>query len=330
MKTIFNRLTNYQTLSREESEQVLIKIATGEYNDSQIASFLTVFMMRPVSVSELQGFRDAMLNLCIRIDLNEFNTIDVCGTGGDGFDTFNISTLTAFVLAGAGEKVVKHGNYGVSSLCGSSNILEYFGHKFTNDESTLKKELDLAGICFLHAPLFNPAMKNVAGIRRQLGVKTFFNMLGPMINPSYPSNQLIGVYSHELARLYNYIYQNGDVNYAIIHSNDGYDEISLTSSFHFITRDMESYLAPDVFGFDFVKRSDIYGGKTIADSAGIFLNVLEGKSSEAQHSVVVANAAAALSVLHPGKSLSDCASVASESIFTGSALKSFNRFINNN
>lgn len=330
MKEIFNRLTKYQTLTRSESEQVLIKIASGEYNDSQIASFLTIFMMRPVSLDELQGFRDAMLNMCIRVELDDFNTIDVCGTGGDGFDTFNISTLSAFVLAGAGKKVVKHGNYGVSSICGSSNMMEYFGHKFTNDESKLKYELEKAGICFLHAPLFNPAMKNIAGIRRQLGVKTFFNMLGPMINPSFPKNQLIGVFSHELARLYNYVYQNGDVSYAIIHSNDGYDEISLTAPFQLITRKSERYLTPEVFGLDYVEQSEIYGGKTVEDSAIIFKNVLGGKGTRAQQSVVIANTAAALNVLHPEMDLSTCSCIAGDTLISGKALNAFNTFINLN
>jgi anthranilate phosphoribosyltransferase len=330
MKSIFNRLCQYQTLTRSESEEILTKITTGKYNESQTAAFLTIFMMRPVSLDELQGFRDAMLNLCIRVDLGDYNTIDVCGTGGDGFDTFNISTLSAFVLAGAGEKVVKHGNYGVSSICGSSNIMEYFGHKFTNDPSRLKRELDTAGICFLHAPLFNPAMKNVAGIRKQLGVKTFFNMLGPMINPSSPRNQLIGVFSHELARLYNYVYQNGEIPYAIIHSNDGYDEISLTSPFHLITRHVERFMVPDDLGLAYVQKNDIYGGNTIEDSAVIFKNVLNGKGTQAQHSVVVANSAAALHVLYPEKDMMQCASIARETILSGKAEKAFEKFISLN
>jgi anthranilate phosphoribosyltransferase len=330
MKSIFNRLCQYQTLTRSESEEILTKITTGQYNESQTTAFLTIFMMRPVSLDELQGFRDAMLNLCIRVNLGDYNTIDVCGTGGDGFDTFNISTLSAFVLAGAGEKVVKHGNYGVSSICGSSNIMEYFGHKFTNDQSKLTKELDEAGICFLHAPLFNPAMKNVAGIRKQLGVKTFFNMLGPMINPSSPENQLIGVFSHELARLYNYVYQKGDIPYAIIHSNDGYDEISLTSPFHFITRNSERFLDPEELGLKNVEKEEIYGGKTIEDSAAIFKAVLNGKGTYAQHSVVVANTAAALNVLHPEKNLRQCASIADETIISGKAEKTFEKFISLN
>jgi len=330
MKAIFNRLFQFQTLSRSESEEVLIKIASGIYNESQIAAFLTVFMMRPVCLEELLGFRDAMLNLCIHADLGDFNTIDVCGTGGDGFDTFNISTLSAFVLAGAGEKVVKHGNYGVSSSCGSSNIMEFSGYKFSTDTSKLKKELDEAGICFMHAPLFNPAMKNVAGIRRQLGVKTFFNMLGPLVNPSSPKNQLIGVYSHEVARLYNYVYQTGEVSYAIIHSNDGYDEISLTSPFQFITKRGEKYLGPEVFGLDYVQNDEIHGGTGIAGSAEIFHNVLKGRSTKAQHSVVVANSAAALHVLHPEKELAECASIANEALESGKAKAAFERLIGMN
>ncbi len=330
MKTIFNRLFQYQTLSRSESEEVLIRIATGSYNESQIAAFLTVFMMRPVSLEELKGFRDAMLNLCIRVDLGDSNTIDVCGTGGDGFDTFNISTLSAFVLAGAGEKVVKHGNYGVSSSCGSSNIMEQSGYRFSTDASKLRKELDEAGICFMHAPLFNPAMKNVAGIRRQLAVKTFFNMLGPLVNPSSPRNQLIGVYSHEVARLYNYLYQTGDISYAIVHSNDGYDEISLTAPFQFITKSGEKYLSPAVFGLDYVLNSEISGGRSVEESAVIFRNVLKSESTKAQHSVVVANSAAALHVLHPDKDLAECASVAKEVLASGKAMDAFERLIKMN
>ena len=329
MKAIFNNLLQYQTLTRSESEDVLTRISAGQYNESQVSAFLTVFMMRPVTLEELQGFRDAMLNLCIRVDLGDFNTIDVCGTGGDGLDTFNISTLAAFVLAGAGEKVAKHGNYGVSSSCGSSNVMEYFGYKFTNDEAKLKRELDETGICYMHAPLFNPAMKNIAGIRRQLGVKTFFNMLGPMVNPSSPKNQLVGVSSHELARLYNYVYQYGNIPYGIIHSNDGYDEISLTSPFRLITRQGEHFMTPDVFNFPFLNKEDLYGGGNVEESAKIFRNVLECRGTEAQHSVVVSNAAVALNVLHPEKNLLTCAAMANDALLSRKALNVFEKLINN-
>jgi anthranilate phosphoribosyltransferase len=327
MKAIFNRLFQYQTLSRSEAEEVLTNIASGHYYGSQTASFLTIYMMRPVALDELQGFRDAMLNLCIRIDLSEFNTIDVCGTGGDGFNTFNISTLSSFILAGCGVKVAKHGNYGVSSNCGSSNILEFTGYQFTTNPDQLKRELDQAGICFLHAPLFNPALKEIAGIRRQLGVKTFFNMLGPMVNPSRPQNQMVGVYSHELARLYNYIYQLGETNYSIVHSNDGYDEISLTSPFRIITKNSDQLLTPEEIGKKTLSPEQLFGGNTIDAAADIFMNILNGKGTEAQNSVVNINSALALQVMHREKSLDECIALTNESLFSGKALNAFNKLI---
>ena len=245
MKEILNRLINQEKITKQEAKNVLVNISNGKYNSSQIASFLTVYMMRSISVDELDGFREALLELCLPIDLSEFNTVDLCGTGGDGKDTFNISTLSSFVTAGAGVKVAKHGNYGVSSSCGSSNVLEFLGLQFTNDEKVLKNTIDKAGICVLHAPLFHPAMKNVAPIRRELGVKTFFNMLGPMVNPSFPQNQMVGVFSLELARLYGYLYQNTDKNYAILHDIAGYDEISLTGNTKVITNNEDKIFTPN-------------------------------------------------------------------------------------
>mgnify|MGYP001486576404 CR=1 FL=1 len=216
MKAILNRLINHQKLSKEESRQMIINIADGQYNSSQIASFLTVYMMRSISLDELEGFRSALLELCILIDLDEYDTIDLCGTGGDGKDTFNISTLSSFVTAGAGCKVAKHGNYGVSSGCGSSNVLESLGLVFTNDYDILRKAIDKAGICFLHAPLFHPAMKKVGPVRKELGVKTFFNMLGPLVNPAFPKYQLTGVFNLELARLYGYLFQKSKQEFTIL------------------------------------------------------------------------------------------------------------------
>ena len=207
IKNIIKELLNHKTLTQIEAKEVLINIAGDTYNKSEVVAFLTVFMMRQVTVEELSGFRDALLELCLRIDFSDCKTIDMCGTGGDGQNTFNISTLASFVVAGAGAKVAKHGNYGVSSACGSSNVMEYLGYRFTNDETKLKTQLDKADICILHAPLFHPAMKTVAPIRKELGLKTFFNMLGPMVNPSFPEYQLAGVFSPELARIYRYIYQ---------------------------------------------------------------------------------------------------------------------------
>jgi len=326
MRHIINHLTAHKTLSAEEAKKILSDIANGKYNDVEMASFLTVYLMRNVTVNELTGFRDALLEHCIKIDLQQENTIDLCGTGGDGKNTFNISTLASFVTAGAGAKVAKHGNYGVSSLCGSSNILEYFGYKFTNNEDNLRKQIDQAGICFLHAPLFNPAMKNVAPIRKSLRVKTFFNMLGPMVNPSFPTNQLVGVFSLELARLYGYIYQKGNKNFTIVHSLDGYDEISLTTDFKIITNNSELLLNPENTGYNMIKFEDIKGGTTIKESAKIFINVLENKATNRQHNVVAVNAAFALQNYYK-KDIEECKAMADESIKSGKALNAFKKMI---
>lgn len=297
MKTILNKLINHEVLTKEEAKNVLINISSGQYNPSQISAFLTVFMMRSITIDELSGFREALLDLCIRVDLSAYNTIDLCGTGGDGKDTFNISTLASFVSAGAGIKVAKHGNYGVSSISGSSNVMEKMGIKFSNDPSFLEKCIDKAGICVLHAPLFHPAMKNVGPIRKELAVKTFFNMLGPMVNPSFPQNQLVGVFNLELARMYAYLYQNTNVNFTILHSLDGYDEISLTGPTKIITSHMEGMLNPQDFNVRLLSQTEIEGGKTIEESAEIFTNIISGKGNEAQNNVVCANAAMAISTV---------------------------------
>ena len=294
MKQILNRLINHESISSDEAKQVLVNISNGMYNQNQIASFLTVFMMRSITLEELQGFRDALLELCIPIDLKDFNAIDLCGTGGDGKDTFNISTLSSFVSAGAGIKVAKHGNYGVSSACGSSNVMEHLGIKFSNNEDFLKRTIDKAGICVLHAPLFHPAMKNVAPIRRELGVKTFFNMLGPMVNPSFPKNQMVGVFNLELQRLYGYLYQQTDKNYSIVHALDGYDEISLTGKTKVIANTSETMFSPEDLGVSQIKQESIFGGNTVNEAANIFLNIINGKGTEPQNNVVCANAGLAI------------------------------------
>lgn len=306
-------------LSKEEAKNVLVNISNGSYNPSQIASFLTVYMMRSISIEELSGFREALLELCIRVDLSTYNTIDLCGTGGDGKDTFNISTLASFVAAGAGIKVAKHGNYGVSSISGSSNVMEKLGVKFSNDNDFLEKCIDKAGICILHAPLFHPAMKNVGPIRKELGVKTFFNMLGPMVNPSFTKNQLVGVFNLELARMYGYLYQNTDRNFTILHSLDGYDEISLTCPTKFISNTQEGVLNPADFGVSQLLQSEIEGGKTIEESAQMFMNILSGKGTEAQNNVVCANAAMAISTVNGGSPL-EAFQFAKESLLSGKGL----------
>ncbi|MGO4920872.1 anthranilate phosphoribosyltransferase [Maribacter spongiicola] len=298
MKETLNKLINHEILSKEDAKRILVNIAKGDYNTSQIAAFLTVYMMRSITIEELEGFRDALLDLCLAVDLSAYNPIDLCGTGGDGKDTFNISTLASFVTAGAGVKVTKHGNYGVSSTCGSSNVMEFLGIKFSNDSGFLEKCIDEAGICVLHAPLFHPAMKNVAPIRKDLGVKTFFNMLGPMVNPAFPKNQIVGVFNLELARMYGYLYQKTDKNFTVLHALDGYDEISLTGNTKTISNHTESMLKPSDFGVKQIKQSDIVGGDSIDTSSQIFLNVLQGRGTEAQNNVVCANAGIAIATVN--------------------------------
>ena len=297
MKETLNRLINHEILEKEDAKNILVNIAKGDYNTSQIAAFLTVYMMRSVTIEELEGFRDALLELCLAIDLSAYNPIDLCGTGGDGKDTFNISTLASFVTAGAGVKVTKHGNYGVSSKCGSSNVMEFLGIKFSNEADFLTRCIEEAGICVLHAPLFHPAMKNVAPIRKELAVKTFFNMLGPMVNPAFPKNQMVGVFNLELARMYGYLYQNTDKNFTVLHALDGYDEISLTGDTKTISNGSEGIIKPADFGLSAIQADAIAGGDDIPNSAQIFMNVLNGKGTEAQNNVVCANAGVAIATV---------------------------------
>lgn len=324
MKELLNRLINHETISKEEAKQVIFNISEGQYNESQIAAFLTVYMMRSITIQELEGFRDALLELCIPVDLSAYNPVDLCGTGGDGKNTFNISTTSSFVTAGAGVNVAKHGNYGVSSVSGSSNVMEYLGIKFSNDAGFLEKCIAEAGICILHAPLFHPAMKNVAPVRRSLAVKTFFNMLGPMVNPAFPANQLVGVFNLELARMYGYLYQNTDKNFTILHALDGYDEISLTGNTKTISNDSEGMLSPEDFGVEKLNAEAIAGGGSIESSAEILLNILKGKGTEAQANVVCANAGMAIATVKK-LSAKEGFEAAQESIRSGKALKALEK-----
>lgn len=326
MKNILQQLYQYHPLDYEQAREVLTKIAGGQYNQAQIASFLTVFIMRGPTVDELSGFRDALLDLCIRVNFSEFETIDLCGTGGDGKQTFNISTLAAVVVAGAGAKVAKHGNYGVSSISGSSNVLEQLGYTFRNDESRLRRELSEAGLCFLHAPLFHPAMKTVAPIRRELGVKTFFNMLGPMVNPSTPDHQLVGVFDLTLARMYQYIYQRANRKASIVHNLDGYDECTLTAPTRLLKTDSEGLLEPADFGLPQLNADQLAAGGSVAEAAALFRKILEGNGTEAQQAVVSANAALALQHFH-NESLTDSVQRAKESLQSGKALQTFEKLL---
>lgn len=314
-------------LTREESKETLVRLANGEFNGSQMAAFVTAFLMRSIRTEELAGFKDAMLELCQTVDLDQYDAIDMCGTGGDGKDTFNISTTSSFVVAGAGQNVAKHGNNGVSSMCGSSNLLAHFGYEFKSDEDELRRSMDEAGICFLHAPLFHPAMKNVAPVRKELGLKTFFNMLGPLVNPSRPRKQLIGVYNLELARLYQYLHQKEVKDYAIVHALDGYDEVSLTGDFKLITREKELVISPKEIGLSQLRADEINGGNSIEESAQIFQNVLSGNATNAQVDVVLANAGLALYIGQRLSSIEDGVALAKESIDSGKAFAAFKNFI---
>ncbi len=329
MKEILNHLFEYKTLSKEISKEVLINLAQGHYNNSQVASFMTVFLMRSVTVEELSGFREAMMELCVPLDVSAYNTIDVCGTGGDAKDSFNISTIASFIVAGAGQMVVKHGNYGVSSVSGSSNVLQYFGYNFTNDKEFLINKLESCNICFLHAPLFHPAMKNVAPVRKELGVKTFFNMLGPMVNPANPNNQFVGVFSLELARLYGYLYQSLHKNYTIVHSLDGYDEISLTGNFKVIDNQGEKVLQPqDLFAHQ-CKPQDLYGGETVELAAKIVEKILNGEGTKVQNEVVIANATLALKTAQPHLTIAQAKEKADDSLMGGKAKATFLKLVGN-
>ena len=324
MKDLLNRLISHETITTSEAKQAIFNISEGRYSETQIAAFLTVYMMRSITIQELEGFRDALLELCVKVDLKDYNTVDLCGTGGDGKDTFNISTTASFVTAGAGVKVSKHGNYGVSSVSGSSNVMEYLGIKFSSDQGFLQKTLEEANICILHAPLFHPAMKNVAPVRKSLAVKTFFNMLGPMVNPAFPKNQLVGVFSLELARMYAYLYQNTDKNYTILHALDGYDEISLTCDTKSIRNDSESMLKPEDFGVSELQQSQIAGGGSIKSSAEILTDILKGNGTQAQENVVCANAGMAIATVE-NLSAQDGFARAKESIASGNAFKCFKK-----
>ena len=322
MKAILNQLIRHEQLTSENARRVIINIAEGKYNPSQIAAFLTVFMMRGISLEELEGFRNALLELCNEVDLSQFNAIDLCGTGGDEKNTFNISTLSAFVTAGAGVKVTKHGNYGVSSGCGSSNVLEALGINFSNNSDYLKRCLDQAGICVLHAPLFHPAMKNVAPVRLELGVKTFFNMLGPLVNPAFPKYQLTGVYNLELARLYYYMFQKTDKQFMVLYALDGYDEISLTGATKVFSNNGESVLTPQDFGISANTSSSITGGETVDSSVAIFMNILQNNGSQEQQNVVYANAGMAIATAEKLSPIQGFEK-AKESLTSGKALSAF-------
>ena len=321
MKKILNYLFEYKTLPRQQAREVLVNMSNGLYNESEISAFITVYLMRSITIDELLGFKDALLELALPVNVKDHDVMDIVGTGGDGKNTFNISTLSCFIVAGTGNKVAKHGNYGASSISGSSNVMEQLGYRFKTDSTVLNKELETSKICFLHAPLFHPALKVVGATRKNLGVRTFFNMLGPMVNPASPPYQLVGVYNLEMARIYNYMLQQGSTSFTIIHSLDGYDEISLTGDTKIITNKGEQILSAETLGKRTVQASDIYGGNSPEEAAAIFLKILKGEGSWAQNAVVIANAAMALHGTGKYNSYEICYQLAVESLESGAAYK---------
>lgn len=319
MKKILQQLFEHKTLSKVAAKQVLVDIGKGVYNEHEVSAFMTVYLMRSIKIEELQGFQDALLELCLPMNFEGLDTIDIVGTGGDGKNTFNISTLACFIVAGTGHKVTKHGNYGASTISGSSNVVESLGYKFKNDNQALRNELEQANICFMHAPLFHPALKNVGPIRRNLGMRTFFNMLGPLVNPAFPSYSIIGVYSLEMARLYNYLMQQQSKKYSIIHALDGYDEISLTGDAKIITQDGEKVYAATELGEMEIAPASIAGGQTIEEAAKIFKDIISGKGTPPQEAVVLANASVALFTTGAYSSYIDAFDAAKESLQSGKA-----------
>jgi len=327
MKKILQYLFEHKTLTREMAKEVLVNIGKGIYNEHEVTAFMTIYLMRSITIEELQGFRDALLELCVAVDLNGYETIDIVGTGGDGKNTFNISTISCFIVAGTGQKVAKHGNYGASSISGASNVMEQLGYKFKNEKDKLKQEVEESNICFLHAPMFHPALKTVGPIRKNLGMRTFFNMLGPMVNPANPKFQLVGVFSLEMARIYNYLLQQTEKAFTIIHGLDGYDEISLTNDTKVITNEGEKIMTPEQLGKRMVNPMDIHGGNSVEEAAKIFVKILKGEGSWAQNAVVLANAAMGLHCTGNFKTYDEAYDKAVESLDSGKANEALNKLI---
>ena len=327
MKEILQYLFNHNSLTKVEAKAILTEIAQNKFNDSEVTAFVTVFLMRSITLEELEGFCEALMQLAVKVDLGE-NLADIVGTGGDGKNTFNISTLASFIVAGAGQKVAKHGNYGVSTVSGSSNVLEELGYKFKDNEADLKQDLEKANLCFLHAPLFHPALKTVAPLRKGLGLRTFFNILGPLVNPTQPEFSVIGVYNLEIARLYQYLLQKQNRNFSLVHALDGYDEISLTADTKIITNEGEKIFAPEDLGFKKIDADQIQGGDSKTESARIFKSILQGKGTFEQNAVVTSNAAIVLECTQKFGDYESCLNLAKESLESGKALNCLTTLIN--
>lgn len=327
MKTILTRLFNHEELTVEESKQILLNISREIYSEAQIAALLTVFQMRSITVDELAGFREALMETRIPIDFAPYRPIDIVGTGGDGKNTFNISTCASFVVAGAGYKVAKHGNYGATSVSGASNVIEQHGVRFTNNPDILKRSMEECNIAYLHAQLFNPAMKFVGPVRKALGVRTLFNLLGPLVNPCQPAYQLLGVADLAQMRLYTNVFYRLGIDFAVVNSLDNYDEISLTDEFKVMTNRYETIYKPSELGFSLARQEELYGGNTPEEASKIFNNVLENKATKAQTDCVLINASFAIQAMEPAKPIEECVAIARESLESGKALNTLKKFV---
>ena len=328
MKDILGKVLNQERLTREETREILIGITREAYPQEQVTALLTAIQMRGVTVDELLGFRDGILETGVPAQLDCPRYIDVVGTGGDRKNTFNISTTSCFVIAGAGYKVAKHGNYAATSVSGASNVIAQHGVSFTSNMDTLNRSINEAGIVYLHAQLFAKAMKFVAPIRRALQFPTVFNLLGPLVNPAHPKAQLLGVANLDQMRLYAQVYQRLGIDYGIINSIDGYDEISLTGDFKVATNQYERIFRPADLGMQPARPEELQAGATEAEAAAIFDSVLNNTCLPAQKNIVVANAAFGIQVMEHGqKSIDECVAIARESIDSGAALRTFNKFV---
>lgn len=326
-KSTIEQIMQGYHLNGQDAFTVMSNIGDGAYNESQKTALIIALSSRDLSLEEIAGFRNALLELSVKTSLTSYDAIDLCGTGGDERNTFNISTLASFVVAAAGYKVAKHGNYGVSSVSGSSNVLEKLGYQFSTDSSKLERELNDLNICFLHAPLFHPALKNVSETRKQLGIKTIFNSLGPLVNPAQTKKQFVGVYNLKLARLYHYLLQQEAKDYVVVHALDGYDEISLTSSVQYFSSRGEQLLNSADFGLPNNTQQQLYGGENLGDALVIFKNVIANKGTTAQTNAVLANAAAGIQCFENNKSLPECVAIAKEALVSGKANQLLNKLI---
>ncbi|HPW88002.1 MAG TPA: anthranilate phosphoribosyltransferase [Kaistella chaponensis] len=327
MKEILQYLFDHQTLSKAQAKSILLEISKDIFNEIEVTSFVTVFLMRSISLAELEGFTEALQQLSPQIDLGTHDLVDIVGTGGDGKNTFNISTLASLVVAGTGQKVAKHGNYAASTISGASNVLETLGYRFKDNEAALKNDLEKGNFCYLHAPIFHTSLKSIAPMRRNLGLKTFFNILGPLINPAKPKYTMIGVANLEIARIYQYLLQKKNADFLLVNALDGYDEISLTSDTKIIDKNGEKIFSAEDLQFKNIDPETIFGGNSIDEAAQIFKNILEGNGTYEQNAVVLANAAMALKNTGKYGDYDNCLKMAKESLLEGKALNGFKKLV---